>query len=131
MNILIKLMSIVSLVIAPTLSGMFKDKIQENRIQKMGTMMSACKAAGCTDEQCSSVMNGGGSASVGSQGNDDCCAAGANSDCCKKDDKGVEVCDKTCGGQCDICKKEVQNTASTVITDTVKVGDSTAVQQMK
>ena len=115
MNILIKLMSIVSLVIAPTLSGMFKDKIQENRIQKMGTMMSACKAAGCTDEQCSSVMNGGGSASVGSQGNDDCCAAGANSDCCKKDDKGVEV----------------QNTASTVITDTVKVGDSTAVQQMK
>jgi len=131
MNILIKLMSIVSLVIAPTLSGMFKDKIQENRIQKMGTMMSACKAAGCTDEQCSSVMNGGGSASVGSQGNDDCCAAGANSDCCKKDDKGVEVCDKTCGGKCDICKKEVQNTASTVITDTVKVGDSTAVQQMK
>jgi K(+)-stimulated pyrophosphate-energized sodium pump len=131
MNILIKLMSIVSLVIAPTLSGMFKDKIQENRIQKMGTMMSACKAAGCTDEQCSSVMNGGGSASVGSQGNDDCCAAGANSDCCKKDDKGVEVCDKSCGGKCDICKKEVQNTASTVITDTVKVGDSTAVQQMK
>ncbi|MBK7763179.1 MAG: sodium-translocating pyrophosphatase [Bacteroidetes bacterium] len=52
MNILIKLMSIVSLVIAPTLSGIFHDQIQENRKAKIETMMVACKAAGCEDEGC-------------------------------------------------------------------------------
>lgn len=35
MNILIKLMSIVSLVIAPTLSDMFKDKIEQDRLHKI------------------------------------------------------------------------------------------------
>ncbi|HQE11636.1 MAG TPA: sodium-translocating pyrophosphatase [Flavipsychrobacter sp.] len=35
MNILIKLMSIVSLVIAPTLSDMFKDKIEQDRMHKI------------------------------------------------------------------------------------------------
>ena len=38
MNILIKLMSIVSLVIAPTLAIMHKDKIEENRRAKMESM---------------------------------------------------------------------------------------------
>ena len=42
MNILIKLMSIVSLVIAPTLSGLFHDNIQQHRIEKMETMKQAC-----------------------------------------------------------------------------------------
>ncbi len=69
MNILIKLMSIVSLVIAPTLSGMFKDKIQANRMQKLSTMMTACKAAGCTEEECGNLMNGTGAKAIKS-----CCA---------------------------------------------------------
>jgi len=56
MNILIKLMSIVSLVIAPTLSGLFHDNIQQHRIEKMETMMQACHKAGCTPEQCEQVM---------------------------------------------------------------------------
>jgi K(+)-stimulated pyrophosphate-energized sodium pump len=56
MNILIKLMSIVSLVIAPTLSGIFHDNIQQHRIEKMETMMQACHKAGCTPEQCEQVM---------------------------------------------------------------------------
>lgn len=45
MNILIKLMSIVSLVIAPTLAVMHKDQIQENRKQKLESLT---KLAGVT-----------------------------------------------------------------------------------
>ncbi len=56
MNILIKLMSIVSLVIAPTLSGMFQDNIQHHRKEKIKTMMAACVEAGCTAEECEAVM---------------------------------------------------------------------------
>jgi K(+)-stimulated pyrophosphate-energized sodium pump len=52
MNILIKLMSIVSLVIAPTLASMHADTIQENRMKKIDTMMQACMDAGCHDEMC-------------------------------------------------------------------------------
>ena len=40
MNILIKLMSIVSLVIAPTLAILHKDKIQENRKLKLESLMA-------------------------------------------------------------------------------------------
>lgn len=40
MNILIKLMSIVSLVIAPTLSDMFKDKIERDRAAKIATLQA-------------------------------------------------------------------------------------------
>ncbi|WP_300675755.1 sodium-translocating pyrophosphatase [Soonwooa sp.] len=40
MNILIKLMSIVSLVIAPTLANMFKDKIIDERLQKIESLNS-------------------------------------------------------------------------------------------
>ncbi|MDR2206627.1 MAG: sodium/proton-translocating pyrophosphatase, partial [Flavobacteriaceae bacterium] len=43
MNILIKLMSIVSLVIAPTLAVLHKDKIQENRAQKIEHLMENTK----------------------------------------------------------------------------------------
>ncbi|MEY3350148.1 MAG: hypothetical protein RIQ50_259, partial [Bacteroidota bacterium] len=56
MNILIKLMSIVSLVIAPTLASMHAETIQENRMKKIDTMMEACMEAGCTKEQCSAMM---------------------------------------------------------------------------
>src|SRR5574343_139693 len=41
MNILIKLMSIVSLVIAPTLASMFAEKIEKDRQHKIETMISA------------------------------------------------------------------------------------------
>jgi len=50
MNILIKLMSIVSLVIAPTLASMFADSIQKNREEKMVAMQLASKKAGMSDE---------------------------------------------------------------------------------
>jgi K(+)-stimulated pyrophosphate-energized sodium pump len=52
MNILIKLMSIVSLVIAPTLASLFAEKIQMERKAKIETMMVACKAAGCEEASC-------------------------------------------------------------------------------
>jgi K(+)-stimulated pyrophosphate-energized sodium pump len=84
MNILIKLMSIVSLVIAPTLASMHAETIQENRMKKIDTMMEACMEAGCTKEQCSAMM-------------EDCCKgmegkecdmmghgkSGEGKDCCK------------------------------------------------
>jgi len=85
MNILIKLMSIVSLVIAPTLASMHAETIQENRMKKIDTMMEACMDAGCTKEQCSAIM-------------EDCCKgmegkecdlmmghgkSGEGKDCCK------------------------------------------------
>jgi hypothetical protein len=54
MNILIKLMSIVSLVIAPTLSGIFHDQIQAKRMAKIETMKMACEKEGCTDPACCS-----------------------------------------------------------------------------
>jgi K(+)-stimulated pyrophosphate-energized sodium pump len=73
MNILIKLMSIVSLVIAPTLSGMFKNSIQENRKAKLATMMMACKKAGCTDAECGNLMSGVGAPTVCDDGAADCC----------------------------------------------------------
>jgi K(+)-stimulated pyrophosphate-energized sodium pump len=78
MNILIKLMSIVSLVIAPTLSGMFAVDIQQHRIEKIATMQAACEKAGCEK----------GSA------------------CCTPDSKEMD-CEKECGGTCDkaTCEK--------------------------
>ncbi len=75
MNILIKLMSIVSLVIAPTLAGLHADSIQEHRMQRMQTSMEACKKAGCTEEQCAQVMNGS--------------ASGEKKACCSSEEKGA------------------------------------------
>ncbi|MEZ5047144.1 MAG: sodium-translocating pyrophosphatase [Chitinophagaceae bacterium] len=114
MNILIKLMSIVSLVIAPTLSGMFHDNIQQHRIQKMGTMMAACKAAGCTDEQCANVMSAGSSIASGSEGKS-CCAGKDKSSCTES-----EECKETCGGTCDKATCEKPCCAS------AREGDATA-----
>jgi K(+)-stimulated pyrophosphate-energized sodium pump len=91
MNILIKLMSIVSLVIAPTLSGMFHDQIQESRIQKLGTMMSACKTAGCTEAQCAEVMG------AGSNTEKACCSTDKSSSC----SGDTEACKEACKGECD------------------------------
>ena len=94
MNILIKLMSIVSLVIAPTLSGMFHDQIQESRMQKLGTMMAACKTAGCTEEQCNAVMNGTGTATTDKA----CCSSEGKE---KASCADSEECKATCGETCD------------------------------
>jgi K(+)-stimulated pyrophosphate-energized sodium pump len=120
MNILIKLMSIVSLVIAPTLASMYGSKIQQQRIEKMTTMMSNCKKAGCTEAQCAGVM--AGVATPGAK--DACCADGAAKDstdacckekgvnadtCCAKDASGTETCDKSCGGTCDKCKTDKES----------------------
>lgn len=49
MNILIKLMSIVSLVIAPTLSSMYQDSIQQQRSHKIELLQSACGEQACAD----------------------------------------------------------------------------------
>jgi len=49
MNILIKLMSIVSLVIAPTLAVMHKDKIEENRKAKLEALTGAAAAMTATE----------------------------------------------------------------------------------
>ncbi|MFA6150315.1 MAG: sodium-translocating pyrophosphatase [Chitinophagaceae bacterium] len=84
MNILIKLMSIVSLVIAPTLSGMFAKNIQEHRIAKLGMMMSACKEAGCTPADCEAVMGAGKTGA--------CCADKAGAECTGKEDCACPHC---------------------------------------
>jgi K(+)-stimulated pyrophosphate-energized sodium pump len=111
MNILIKLMSIVSLVIAPTLSGMFHDQIQESRMQKLGTMMTACKTAGCTEEQCASIMSGTGAAATKSEKS--CCSGDKAASCSGES----EECKAACGGTCDkatcekpCCAAESKNT---------------------
>lgn len=50
MNILIKLMSIVSLVIAPTLAVLHKDKIEANRKAKIESLTGVSGAAGTTSD---------------------------------------------------------------------------------
>jgi K(+)-stimulated pyrophosphate-energized sodium pump len=92
MNILIKLMSIVSLVIAPTLSSLHADSIQEHRIQRLETSMAACKKAGCTEEQCAKVMSG-----CASTGEKSCCSKGEAASC---DGESAE-CKEKCKGACD------------------------------
>lgn len=91
MNILIKLMSIVSLVIAPTLSTLHADSIQEHRIQRMETSMAACKKAGCTEEQCSKVMSGCTTSEKS------CCSKGNEAACAGES----EECKNACKGECD------------------------------
>ena len=63
MNILIKLMSIVSLVIAPTLAVLHKDKIQQNRKEKLENLN---RLAGITAGSVVAVegMNAGTSVAV-------------------------------------------------------------------
>jgi K(+)-stimulated pyrophosphate-energized sodium pump len=88
MNILIKLMSIVSLVIAPTLAGLHADSIQQHRIQRMQTSMEACKKAGCTEEQCASVMSG---CAEGISGEKKACCSGEESNATPKDSVKVDA----------------------------------------
>jgi K(+)-stimulated pyrophosphate-energized sodium pump len=68
MNILIKLMSIVSLVIAPTLAKIHAEKIQTNRKAQIQTLMTSCAEAGCSKEECSAMVK----SSCGENCGDDC-----------------------------------------------------------
>ncbi len=111
MNILIKLMSIVSLVIAPIISNMHATDIQQDRIQKMGQMMGACVKAGCTEADCQAVVAGGTLSAAEGQ---DCCkdggAVAADAACCKDSTKtGADCCkdgQKAADCICADCSKE-------------------------
>jgi len=104
MNILIKLMSIVALVIAPTLASLYADSIQMDRAEKIERLQIAaanapkakCCPPGCTKP---------------------CCAEGESKKACCKDGKSCTQCkDKNAmaccegskaGGDCDVdCKGE-------------------------
>ena len=77
MNILIKLMSIVSLVIAPTIATLHADSIQKHRMEHLKASMQACKKAGCTEAQCAEVMGSGACATpAAGEGKKACCSEG-------------------------------------------------------
>lgn len=59
MNILIKLMSIVSLVIAPTLAKMHGSTIQNDRISHIQMEMRNCSEAGCNKDSCMKMFSEG------------------------------------------------------------------------
>jgi K(+)-stimulated pyrophosphate-energized sodium pump len=88
MNILIKLMSIVALVIAPTLAHIYHDKIQRDRAQKLFLMNEASLGGG-----------------IGTQKS--CCKAGgaenATVSCCKAGKAGV------CSGDSSKCAEMIKN----------------------
>ncbi|MFN5222904.1 MAG: sodium-translocating pyrophosphatase [Bacteroidota bacterium] len=108
MNILIKLMSIVSLVIAPSLASMHADTIQENRMKKISTMMEACVDAGCSKEQCSHMMEG--------------CEGMEGKECCKMmgHEKDGDCCDKMKGGAAGECDHHMAPDSSNADTTAVK-----------
>lgn len=118
MNILIKLMSIVSLVIAPTLAKLHAEKIQHNRMEHLKSAMMNCKKAGCTEEECSSIMN---ISAAGGETGKSCCSTGAS----KTECAGGEQCEKECAGKCDkaTCEKPccAKNEATTPTHDSLSV----------
>ncbi len=91
MNILIKLMSIVSLVIAPTLASMYATTIQENRtksIERLQLASTAALAGGHATKKCCPPGC-----------TKPCCAEEKNMDCCEGSKKDGN-CDATCKGEC-------------------------------
>ena len=76
MNILIKLMSIVSLVIAPSIASLHADSIQKHRMEHLKTSMEACRKAGCTEAQCAEVMGSAACTTPGAEGKKACCSEG-------------------------------------------------------
>jgi K(+)-stimulated pyrophosphate-energized sodium pump len=124
MNILIKLMSIVSLVIAPSLASMHADTIQENRMKKISTMMEACVDGGCSAEQCSHMMMEG----CEGMSAEDChkmmkdCTGMEGKECCKMMgyEKGGECCDKMKGGGAGECDHQMASDSSNADTTAVK-----------
>jgi K(+)-stimulated pyrophosphate-energized sodium pump len=101
MNILIKLMSIVSLVIAPTLSGLFQEDIQQHRKEKLGMMMTACVQAGCTTEECDNLMS-----------NAQASCEGKEAACCGAKNKSTTNCTGEADCACPSCSKD-KNTECT------------------
>jgi K(+)-stimulated pyrophosphate-energized sodium pump len=92
MNILIKLMSIVSLVIAPSLAKIHAEKIQHNRMEHLKSSMMNCKKAGCTEAECASLMDG----SLSGESGKSCCSSSDKKECA-----GGDECEKECGNACD------------------------------
>lgn len=103
MNILIKLMSIVSLVIAPTLANLYANKIQHDRKEKIETLMNANSTASSNGvhAQCSEECM----AKCKAEGKD--CKAMKGS--CMKADSAAK-CSKECMEKCKAegkdCEKE-------------------------
>ncbi|MBL7772385.1 MAG: sodium-translocating pyrophosphatase [Chitinophagaceae bacterium] len=92
MNILIKLMSIVSLVIAPTLAKIHAEKIQTNRKHQIQTLMTNCAEAGCNKEECMAMMDAAckGSCEAG-EGKKSCCSEGEGDATGPKDSLSVDL----------------------------------------
>ncbi|MBU3676919.1 MAG: sodium/proton-translocating pyrophosphatase, partial [Chitinophagaceae bacterium] len=76
MNILIKLMSIVSLVIAPSIASLHADSIQKNRMEHLKASMEACKKAGCTEAECAEVMGSSCATPAAGETKKACCSEG-------------------------------------------------------
>jgi len=115
MNILIKLMSIVSLVIAPYIAvvgGMKADKMAGNSMQKecckpMNTKCDMSKCMSMTKEECAAYCDSMG---CSAEEKEICMKhAGAGSSCmdgCSHGCKTKEECMKSCGEECASKHKE-------------------------
>lgn len=84
MNILIKLMSIVALVIAPTLANIYAGDIQQDRVDKIEMMQQAAKKA-----------------EKNAHAKKSCCPPGCTKPCCAKDESKKACCKD--GASCDKC----------------------------
>ena len=121
MNILIKLMSIVALVIAPTLSHIYHDKIEAHRYEKINSMMNT---SGCGDFNSKDFINENctngkceGKSECGDM-SDECPAMNGKMECdsacmakmgCKTKEECMAkmhmMCDSTKAGRNHCCKK--------------------------
>ena len=101
MNILIKLMSIVALVIAPTLASIYADDIQmdrANKIERLEMAAAAAPKAKCCPPGCTKPCCAEGETKKA------CCKDGASCDkCAKKENKEAKTCceGSKAGGDCD------------------------------
>jgi len=103
MNILIKLMSIVSLVIAPTLHGMYKTDIQNSRMNSMKNSIKASMDNKVSVDDIKDSVNNylnmfSSISSISSNSTEKPCCAGDKAASCSGD---TEECKATCGGTCD------------------------------
>lgn len=125
MNILIKLMSIVSLVIAPSLAKIHAEKIQHNRMEHLKSSIINCKKAGCSEEECAAIMDGTATSSGTS-----CCSSGKDVACAEDSE-----CEKECEGKCDpaTCSKPccANSNASSENTSLLKLPNSTEINVAK
>ncbi len=94
MNILIKLMSIVALVIAPTLAGMYGPSIQQDRLNKIEMMQLAAdkaEANGVAKKSCCPPGSNCKKPCCADKNKKKACEPGCTKDCCKgkKDDASI------------------------------------------